>query len=169
MLNRIAASLARASSLLAGAILVAMAGYTVVEILRRVAFGSASNVLVEFVGYGLATMTFLGAAQTMRDGGLIRVNIALHFVPARVRQVLDAFCLLCGIAVIGLAARFVWLDIARSYIRGYQTDSLVPLPLWLPPLGLLLGMLVLLLDMVVHLALVVARRQRLVDEAPEAL
>jgi len=169
VLNRIAASIARLSSVLAGAVLVAMAGYTVVEIARRVAFGSASNVLVEFVGYGLATMTFLGAAQTMRDGGLIRVNVALHFVPPRVRQVLDAFCLLCGIAVIGLAARYVWIDIARSYARGYQTDSLVPLPLWLPPLGLFVGMAVFLLDMLVHLLLVVARRERLSDESAEPI
>ena len=169
MLDRIAASIARASSVLAGTILVAMAAYTVIEIVRRTLLGSGSNVVVEFVGYGLATMTFLGAAQTMRDGGMIRVNVVLHFVPRPVRRVLDTFCLLCGLAVIGLAARFVWFDIARSYARGYETDSLVPLPLWLPPLGLLIGMIVFLLDMVVHLIQVAVRGQKLTDEAPEVL
>lgn len=169
MLSRIAASIAMVASLLAGAVLVVMAAYTIVEIVLRVALGAGSNVVVEFVGYGLATMTFLGAAQTMREGGLIRVNVVLHFVPPRVRQVLDAFCLVLGIAVIGFAARFVWADIERSFARSYETDSLVPLPLWLPPLGLLIGMLVLLLDMAVHLALVVGRRQVLADESLEAL
>lgn len=169
MVDRIAALVSRASSLLAGVVLVAMAGYTVIEIVRRVVFGSASNVLVEFVGYGLATMTFLGAAQTMRDGGLIRVNVVLNFVPLWVRRILDTFCLLCGLAVVGFAARFVWIDMLRSYTRGYQTDSLVPLPAWLPPLGLLIGMLVFLLDMAVHLALVVVGRRRVADESAEPL
>lgn len=169
MLERIAAAIARISAALAGVVLVAMAGFTVVEIARRSVLGSGSNVLVEFVGYGLATMTFLGAAQAMREGGMIRVNVILHFVPPRVRRVLDAFCLLCGIAVIGLAARFVWLDILRSYTRGYETDSLVPVPLWLPPLGMLIGMTIFLLDMVLQMALVVVRGRRLADESPEAL
>jgi TRAP-type C4-dicarboxylate transport system permease small subunit len=169
MLERVAAMIARISSLLAGVVLVGMAGYTIVEIVSRKALGSGSNVLVEFIGYGLATMTFLGAAQTMREGGLIRVNVVLHFAPPRVHQILDAFCLLCGIAVIAFAAHFVWLDILRSYTRGYETDSLVALPLWLPPLGLLVGMVVFLLDMLVHLILVVVRGQRLADESPEAL
>ena len=169
MINRIAASIARISSLLAGAVLVAIAGYTIVEIILRAVFGAGTNVLVEFVGYGLATMTFLGAAQTMREGGLIRVNVVIHFIPPRIRQLVDTFCLLCGIAVIGLAATFVWADIHRSFTRGYETDSLVPLPLWLPPLGLFIGMVVFLLDMALHLVLVVMRRQKLADESPEAL
>ena len=81
---------------MAGIILISMTAYTIIEIARRTVFGTSSNVLTEFVGYGLAAMTMLAASQTMRDGGLIRVNILLQFASPRVRQVLDAFCLLCG-------------------------------------------------------------------------
>jgi TRAP-type C4-dicarboxylate transport system permease small subunit len=169
MLERIAALVARVSSLLAGAILITMTAYTIIEIARRTVFGSSSNVLVEFVGYGLAAMTMLAASQTMRDGGLIRVNILLHHASPRVRRVLDAFCLLCGMFVLGFAAWFVWLDMQRSLTRGYETDSLIPLPLWLPPLGLFIGMAAFLLNMAAFLVVVLTGKVVLADESPDEI
>jgi len=169
MLARIASTISAVTAFFAGLILVAMTLYTLLEIGSRELFGVSSNVLVEFVGYGLATMTFLAAGQTMREGGLIRVNVLLQFASPGVRRVLDAFCLVCGILVIALAAAFVGIDMQRSFARGYETDSLIPLPLWLPPLGLFVGMVAFILDMAIHLVLVLAGRQRLADESPDAI
>ena len=169
MLTRTAEWVAKASAVVAGMILIAMTAYTIIEIARRTIFGTSSNVLVEFVGYGLAAMTMLAASQTMREGGLIRVNIFLQFAGPRVRQLLDAFCLLCGIAVMGLAAWFVWVDMQRSFTRGYETDSLIPLPLWLPPLGLFIGMVAFLFNMAAVLVLVLAKNAVLADESPDEI
>ena len=169
MFTRIAEWIAKASAFVAGIVLIAMTGYTIVEIVRRTVFGTSSNVLVEFVGYGLAAMTMLAASQTMRDGGLIRVNILLQFASPPVRKVLDAFCILCGIFVLGIAAWFVFLDMQRSFTRGYETDSLIPLPLWLPPLGLFIGMVAFLLNMAAYLALVMTNKLVLADESPDEI
>lgn len=169
MFTRITEWIAKASSLVAGIVLVAMTGYTIVEIVRRTVFGTSSNVLVEFIGYGLAAMTMLAASQTMRDGGLIRVNILLQFASPRVRQVLDAFCILCGISVLGFAAWYVFLDMQRSFTRDYETDSLIPLPLWLPPLGLFIGMVAFLVNMAAYLALVLSNKLVLADESPDEI
>jgi hypothetical protein len=54
-------------------------------------------------------------------------------------------------------------------VRDYETDSVVPLPLWLPPLGLLIGMVVFSLDAIVLLLLVLAGRYRLADESADAV
>ena len=167
MLTRIAEWIAKSSSVMAGIILISMTAYTIIEIARRTVFGTSSNVLVEFIGYGLAAMTMLAASQTMRDGGLIRVNLLLQFASPRVRQVLDAFCLLCGMFVLGLAAYYVWLDMQRSFTRGYETDSLIPLPLWLPPLGLFIGLAAFLLNLAAVLVLVLANKAVLADESPD--
>lgn len=169
MFTRTTEWIAKASSLVAGIVLVAMTGYTIVEIVRRTVFGTSSNVLVEFIGYGLAAMTMLAASQTMRDGGLIRVNILLRFASPRVRQVLDAFCILCGISVLGFAAWYVFLDMQRSFTRDYETDSLIPLPLWLPPLGLFIGMVAFLVNMAAYLALVLSNKLVLADESPDEI
>lgn len=164
-----AGRLSRLSSLLAGFILIGITGFTLWEIARRALFGTSSNVLVEFVGYGLAAMTFLGASQTMRAGDLVRVNVLLQFTPPRLRRAFDAFCLSCGLAVVGFAGWFVFQDMHRSFLRDYETDSVVPLPLWIPPLGLLMGMLVFSLDAIALLLLVFAGRYRLADESADAI
>lgn len=169
ILSRVAEWTAGGSSAVAGFILISMTAYTIIEIARRSIFGTSSNVLTEFVGYGLAAMTMLAASQTMRDGGLIRVNILLQFASPRVRQVLDAFCLMCGMFVLGLAAYYVWIDMLRSFTRGYETDSLIPLPMWLPPFGLFIGMVAFLLNMIALLVLVLTERLVLADESPDEI
>ena len=169
MLTRFAEWIAKASAVVAGTILIAMTAYTIIEIARRTVFGTSSNVLVEFVGYGLAAMTMLAASQTMRDGGLIRVNLLLQFASPGVRRMLDVFCLLCGMFVLGLAAYYVWIDMLRSFTRGYETDSLIPLPLWLPPLGLFIGMAAFLLNMAALLVLVLTKQAVLADESPDEI
>ena len=50
MFTRITEWIAKASSFVAGIVLIAMTGYTIVEIVRRSVFGTSSNVLVEFIG-----------------------------------------------------------------------------------------------------------------------
>ena len=169
ILVRLAEWTSGGSSAVAGFILISMTAYTVIEIVRRTVFGTSSNVLTEFVGYGLAAMTMLAASQTMRDGGLIRVNVLLQFASPRVRKVLDAFCLLCGMFVLGLATYYVWIDMQRSFTRDYETDSLIPLPMWLPPLGLFVGMVSFLLNMAALLFLVITESLVLADESPDEI
>lgn len=164
--QRAIGALSRGTRLLAGVLLVAMAAYTLVEIALRL-LGRPSNVVVEFVGYGLAGMTFLAASSTMREGGMVRVAILLSRMPAGVRRWLDLFCLACGIATLGTAAWFVAEHMLQSYDRAYETDSLVPLPAWLPPLPLLLGLVAFVLDMLLHVVLVARGEVRLADDSPD--
>jgi TRAP-type C4-dicarboxylate transport system permease small subunit len=169
MLAKTSEWISTGASFIAGLILIAITAYSIIEIVSRTLFGVSSNVLVEFVGYGLAAMTFLAAGRTMREGHLVRVNVVLQFCPPGVRRLLDAFCLLCAIAVVAMVAYYVWLDMHRSFMRGYETDSLVALPMWLPPLGLFAGMVAFVLDMLVYLLLVVTGRLRLADDASEGV
>lgn len=165
----VAEVLSKISAAAAALILLGITGFVLVEIALRALRGSGTNVLVEFVGYGLAGMTFLAASSTMREGGLVRVSILLARVPAGVRRLLDALCLLATIAAVGIAAWFVTADMWRSYERGYETDSLVALPMWLPPLPLMVGVALFLLDMLVHLFLVISGQARIADDSPEVI
>jgi TRAP-type C4-dicarboxylate transport system permease small subunit len=169
MLNRVSRTLSGAAAGLASGVLVAITAYTLIEITLRSTVGVATNVLVEFAGYGLATMTFLGAAQTLRDGGLVRVTLVLRFMPAIVRRICDLLCLLCGILVVAWTAWFVFSDMQRSFVRGYETDSLFALPLWVPPIGMLGGMLVLLLEMIAWLVPTVRGTGKLPTTTSEAV
>lgn len=168
MIARGISALSRATRFAAGLILVGMTAFIVVEILLRAFRGAGTNVLVEFVGYSLAAMTFLAASATLREGGMVRVGIVLSRAPGGVRRVLDGFCALCGITMVGVATFFVARDMWQSFQRGYETDSLLPLPMWLPPLPLLTGLVALLLDMLLQFVLVASGRFVLPHESPEA-
>jgi TRAP-type C4-dicarboxylate transport system permease small subunit len=77
MLAKTSEWISTGASFIAGLILIAITAYSIIEIVSRTLFGASSNVLVEFVGYGLAAMTFLAAGRTMREGHLVRVNASI--------------------------------------------------------------------------------------------
>lgn len=162
-------ALSKAGAAAAALILVGMAAYVLIEIALRATRGSGTNVLVEFVGYGLAGLTFLAASSTMREGGLVRVSVLLERCGPGVHRALDALCLLATIAAVALFGWHVGADMWRSFERDYETDSLFPLPMWVPPLPLMLGLAIFLLDMLLHLVLVVRGQARLAEQSPDAI
>lgn len=168
-LGRTVAALSRTAGALANVVLVLLAAYILLEIALRAVRGTGTNVLVEFIGYGLAALTFLGASATMRDGGMVRVAIVLERLPAGVRRLLDVLCILCGLGSVGLVAWFVGADMLRSLERGYETDSIVALPQWVPPLPMFVGMIVFLLDMLAQLVRIVAGGHALPTESPDVI
>ena len=86
------ARLSRIASITSAVILIYVTAHTLLEITLRTLFSVSTAVVVEFAGYGLASMTFLALSDTMRAGTLVRVNVLLNFVPKGVRRALDAFC-----------------------------------------------------------------------------
>lgn len=52
-------------------------------------FGMSTYVLDEFVGYAVATMTFLALGYSLEQGSLIRVNAIIDRIPEYRRWLLD--------------------------------------------------------------------------------
>ena len=169
LIESLVATLSKAGAFAAAIILVGITAFTLIEIALRMLRGSGTNVVVEFTGYGLAGMTFLAAGATMREGGFVRVSIFLERLPNSVRWICDVVCIVMTIMTIGIFAWYVGADMWRSFQRGYETDSLVALPMWVPPFPLLLGMAVFLLDMCVLLVQVLFGSARVADESPEVI
>ena len=146
--------LSRGAAVVAGIILIYVLGHTLVEITLRTLFGRSTNVVIEYAGYGLAAMTYLGLSDAMRSGTLVRVSVILDLLPRGARRWLDAFCVLVTLLATLFVIWFVWVDMSRSYARDFWTESIVPLPAWLPPIGLIVGLAVFALDLALHLVLV---------------
>jgi len=151
---RAIAAISRLAAVLSSAILVYVTVHTIAEIALRTLFNRPTNVGVEFAGYGLAAMTYLALSDAMRAGSLVRVNVLLNVMPAGIRRALDAFCVLNALLITIFLAWYVWFDMRRSYVREFQTESIVPLPAWLPPTALLVGLIVFAVDPVLHLVLI---------------
>jgi TRAP-type C4-dicarboxylate transport system permease small subunit len=161
--------LSRAASVGATVALLYVAAHTLLEITLRSIFGHSTGVVIEFAGYGLAAMTFLALSGTMRAGAHVRVSVLLNFVSKRTRRVLASLCLVVTLGLTLFITYFFWLDVKRSFDRGFQIDSIVPLPAWMPPIALILGLVVFAIDLLLHVVLVAGGKIELPAESAEAV
>lgn len=130
-------------------ILVAIVVLISVEITLRSFFDSSTYVLDEFVGYGIAAMTFLAFAATLKDGVFIRVEMVLaNLKTARRRQFEIVSCFI-GATLFGGLTWYVGKLIYRNFDRGIVSNSIAEVPLWIPQSFILIGLVLLVLQFVV--------------------
>jgi TRAP-type C4-dicarboxylate transport system permease small subunit len=150
-------ALARAAAVLSAAILVAMVGHVLVEIVLRSFFDSSTFVLDEFVGYGVAAMTFLTLAYALEDGALIRVRIVLARTGAgRARRGLELFCVAATLAMSVFLTAYVYRSVARNWERGAVSQTIAEVPLWIPEGLVLLGLVLFSVQLLAYLVRLLA-------------
>lgn len=92
-----------------------------------------------YAGYSIAAALFLALPDTLRHGDHIRVTLVLQKVPARVRALLEGWCLAAGfalaLAMSWFACRLVWV----SYTTHDVSPASDVTPLWIPQLAMALG------------------------------
>ncbi len=154
---------------LAGALLVAMIGHILVEIVLRSFFAASTYVLDEFVGYGVAAMTFLAAGHTLRSGVFIRVNIVLDRLPAEggLRRGMEVFCAVVTLLAIALLVQFFWISVSRHYTRGSVSETIAEVPLWIPEGLVLIGLGILCIQLLTYAVELIAARPLIEGEAAE--
>jgi len=133
----------RISGQLAGFFLVAIAALSLAQIGGRL-LGFAAHSFDEFAGYCMAASSFLGLAFTLRANEHIRMALLLHRARGRARRALELACLAAGVLLVGF---FAWhtADMVRfSFVTHDVSQGLVPVPLWIPQLGMALGLAILL-------------------------
>ena len=146
MLGRSIDNLARAAAIGACCILVAMVVLILYEILLRSAFASSTYVLDEFIGYGVATMTFLSFAAALKDNVFIRVNLVLSNVGSVPRRWIEVLSCALGTVLFSVIAYYFGKLFLRDFLRGTVSNSVAEVPLWIPEFTLLLGIVILVLQ-----------------------
>jgi len=104
---------------------------------RQFAFGLRG--LDSYAGYAIAAALFLALPGTLKRGEHIRVTLLLQRFSTRWQGVLEAWCLLAGVALTSAlawyACRLVWLSHSTNDISQGSDAS----PLWIPQLAMALG------------------------------
>jgi TRAP-type C4-dicarboxylate transport system permease small subunit len=134
------------AGLLAMLLIVYITGHILLEIVMRL-FGTSTFVLDEFIGYAVATMTFLGLGYALERGSLVRVNVLLDRIPARWHWLPDLVSTLAALAAFSWLAWYWGQNVWRSYQRGTLSETLAETPLWIPEGMVLVGMLLLCLTL----------------------
>lgn len=138
MLTRSLNAVYRATGALAGFFLVAICVIVMAQIVAR-QMGTIIPSADEFAGFCLAATSFLGLAYSFRSGSHIRVTLFIQALGRTGTRVMLVLALGVATAVSGLLAYHTILMVVQNATRGEVTSGLVPIPLWLPQMGMALG------------------------------
>jgi len=140
--------LAKVASAISGGILVAMVGFILFEILLRSVFSASTYVLDEFVGYGVAIMTFLSFSAALKSGTFIRVNLLIGNLDGRVRRGLEIVFCAGGSVLFSYLSFYLGRVVLRNFSRGTTSNSIAEVPLWIPQSLMLMGIGLLVLQFI---------------------
>ena len=161
-MQKMADNLTRIAAIGACLILVVMVLFILYEIVLRTFFDASTYVLDEFIGYGVATMTFLSLAAALNGNSLIRVNLVLTLLESKSRRVLEVASHLIGAALFGFVATYFYKFVMRDFERGTVSNSVAQVPLWIPQAIMLAGIIILIIQFLV-LAISIARGAHIAD------
>ncbi len=125
------------SGYLSGACIVAIMVLILAQIVGRF-FGFIIPSAEDFAGYALAASIFFGLAYTFREGGHIRVTLAIQRLPRHWRRLQELSVLLFGLVLSGFMTWYCWFMVWESYVFEEMTHGYIAMPLWAPqvPLGI---------------------------------
>lgn len=169
LLIRSVERLSWAAGVLSAALLIGMVLHILLEIVLRSFFDSSTFVLDEFVGYGVAAMTFLSLGYALNEGALIRVNILLGRVGGRPRIGLEIFSATVTLVLTVFIAGYFWRSVARNWSRGAVSESIAEFPLWIPEGLVLAGMVLFAIQLAAYLLRLVAGDRKIIGEDTESL
>ncbi len=100
---------------------------------------SADDIAAMFLAAG----SFLALAYTLRHGAHIRVTILLHRLPEPLHRPAEIFCLVVASVLTGWMAYYMAQSVYYSYVLNDYTIGAMPLPKWIPQIGMAVGFIVL--------------------------
>lgn len=162
MIIRLLAIASRRLNQLSGALAMLLIAYLLCHILLEIVlrlFGTSTYVLDEFVGYSIATITFLGLGYSLERNGLIKVNILIDRLPKKHHWLLELLISFVTFALFSWISYYWYINVLRSFKRGITSQSIAETPLWIPEGMVLIGLSLLCLTLFVRMLVLVSIRQ----------
>lgn len=150
-LDRASAWVALIAAWTSVAIMTGIATLILIEITLRSFFATSTQILEEFVGYGLGAMVFLGLAHALRVGGLVRVDILLGRLGRVARRLVEIMVCVVTLATMGFVIRYFAISVSRDFERGTISMTTAGTPIWIPNGVILLGMTIFVLTLAIYL------------------
>jgi TRAP-type C4-dicarboxylate transport system permease small subunit len=102
-------------------------------------FGYVTRSLDEFAGYCMAASAFLAFAYAYSANEHIRVTLLMQHLRGAARRLMEIWCHGVGLLLAGYFAYFSVKMTVVSWQLNDLSQGLVPVPLWLPQLGMAVG------------------------------
>ncbi len=141
MLRRALDRLYLGCGFLAGMFMIAMALLILAGVGSGI-FGYVTRSLDEFAGYCMAASAFLAFAHAFGANEHIRVTMVVGRLAGGARRAMEIWCHGIGLLLAGYLAFYSVKMAVVSWRLNDLSQGLVPVPLWLPQLGMAVGTLV---------------------------
>lgn len=142
--------LSKAAAVIAGAILVSMTLLMLTEIVLRGLFGESTFIAEEYVGYGLASFTFLGLAYAMHHDSLLRLDLLIDNIPKGMRNIVIVLGMVLTLGVALILAYAIWESAASNFRFGTVSPTVAETPLWIPEALVVVGLVVFVLQLLLE-------------------
>jgi TRAP-type C4-dicarboxylate transport system permease small subunit len=125
----------------------------------------------DFATYCFAAATFFGLGYTQRSGGNIRVHVLSERLGQQYRLWLELWCLIVGAGATCYLAYYAICQVLSSHSFGDTSSGLIPIPLWIPQVGMAAGLVTLAVALLDDLATTLLQSVRFLwqSERPDAL
>ena len=124
--------------MLAGVFMVGIAVCILIALAGAI-FGFVTRSMDEFAGYSMAASAFLAFSYTFHSNEHIRVTLFLHRLRGPLRKAFEVWCHFLGMVLAGF---FAWYSVKMVFVSwqiNELSQGLIPLPLWIPQLGMAAG------------------------------
>lgn len=102
----------------------------------------------DLTAFSVAASAFLALAYSFRRGAHIRVTLLIDRLTGRPRQVLEVVCLVIAIWFIGWLTWGAFDLVGDSLRWNDRAQGLLPIPMWIPQLGMAVGALLFLIALI---------------------
>jgi TRAP-type C4-dicarboxylate transport system permease small subunit len=134
----------QAGAWLAGVLLVAVAVLTLVPIVLRL-LGLPAHSWDEVATFCMAGSAFLGLAVTWRSGGHVRMELIVARLPGAAGRWMQRLALAITLLACAYFTVYSVRFVRESYSMNDLSQGLLPIPLWIPQLGMVAGLLLMCL------------------------
>lgn len=132
ILDRAASALSRLGGALSILLIALVLALTAAGVVARYIVGSPLEGVDEACGYLVVAMVMTGAAEALRTGHHIRIDLMLGFAGQRGRRWLDAWSHLAVLVVAGFLGYTGWHTVAFAYSFDAYSSGQLEIPLWIP-------------------------------------
>ena len=120
-------------------------------VFMRYFLGASTIWQTEFVVYAMIASTFIGAPYVLMLKGHVSVDLLPNMLGGNGKRLLDVLAATISLMFCGLLGWSGWHYFYEALSRGWTTDTVWALPLWIPLLPLPLGIIILCLQYVVEI------------------
>jgi len=122
---------------------------TTYGVVMRYAVNQPPLFVVEYDGYLMLGVTFMGMAYALREGAHIKLTILTEHLSKRVQNLLEAITLSVGLVFTGFFIKWVYTLWLFSWEQGVKSVTAMETFLWIPQTAMLIGFPLLALQLIV--------------------